>query len=73
MITVYFRDIIDDLVELDIVDFDIIMGMNRILSCYASLNCLTKVVMFQSPNELVIDWKDNIVIPEGRFISYLKV
>ncbi|XP_060190584.1 uncharacterized protein LOC132619819 [Lycium barbarum] len=32
----------------------------------------TKIVSFEFPNEPVIEWKGNSVVPRGRFISYLK-
>jgi len=40
-----------DLVELDRLDFDIILGMDWIHSCYASIDCRTRVVKFQFFNK----------------------
>jgi len=54
------------------VDFDVIMGMDWLASCYANVDCRTKMVRFQFPGEPVIEWKGNIATPKGRFISYLK-
>ncbi|XP_070017121.1 uncharacterized protein [Nicotiana sylvestris] len=48
------------------------MGMDRLSSCYANVYCRTKMVRFQSPGEPVVEWKGNIAILKGRFISYLK-
>ncbi|XP_070019480.1 uncharacterized protein [Nicotiana sylvestris] len=61
-----------DLVELEIVDFDVIMGMDWLESCYATEGCRTKIVSFEFPGELVLEWKGDVVTPTGRFISYLK-
>ena len=61
-----------DLIELDMVDFDIILGMNLIHACYASIDCRTRVVKFQIPNESVIEWASSSVVTKGRFISYIK-
>nr|AAT39297.2 Gag-pol protein, putative [Solanum demissum] len=61
-----------DLVELDMVDFDVILGMNWLHACYASLDCRTRVVKFQFPNEPVFEWSSSSAVPKGRFISYLK-
>ena len=36
-----------DLVELEMVDFDIILGMDWLHSCYASVDCRTMIVHFQ--------------------------
>ena len=44
-----------DLVELDMVDFDVILGMDWLHACYASVNYRTRVVKFQFPNDLVIE------------------
>ncbi|XP_075108870.1 uncharacterized protein LOC142180710 [Nicotiana tabacum] len=61
-----------DLVELEIVDFDLIMGMDWLESCYATVGCRTKIVSFEFPGELVLEWKGDVITPRGRFISYLK-
>ena len=35
-----------DLVKLDMLDFYIILGMDRVHECFASINCTTRVVRF---------------------------
>ena len=54
------------------VDFDVILGMDRLHSCYASVKCRTRIVHFQFPNEPILEWKGSSIAPTGRFISYLK-
>ncbi|KAH0784270.1 hypothetical protein KY290_003868 [Solanum tuberosum] len=61
-----------DLVELDMVGFDVILGMDWLHACYASVDCRTRVVKFQFPNESVLEWKSSSVVPKDRFILYLK-
>ncbi|XP_070015394.1 uncharacterized protein [Nicotiana sylvestris] len=61
-----------DLIELEMVDFDVIMGMDWLYSCFAKLDWRTRVMRLELPNEPVIEWKGNGVVPTGRFISYLK-
>ncbi|KAH0709559.1 hypothetical protein KY284_010986 [Solanum tuberosum] len=61
-----------DLVELEMVDFDVILGMDWLHSCYASVNCRTRIVHFQFPDEPILEWKGSSLAPMGRFISYLK-
>ncbi|XP_070057275.1 uncharacterized protein [Nicotiana tomentosiformis] len=55
------------------VDFDVIMGMDWLSSCYANVHCRMKMVRFQFPGEPIFEWNGNIATPKGRFISYLKV
>ncbi|KAH0720379.1 hypothetical protein KY285_005181 [Solanum tuberosum] len=61
-----------DLFELDMEDFDVILGMDWHHACYASVDCRTRVVKFQFPNEPVLEWKSSSAVPKGRFISNLK-
>ncbi|XP_070046290.1 uncharacterized protein [Nicotiana tomentosiformis] len=54
------------------VDFDVIMSMDWLESCYATVDCRTKIVSFEFPSEPILEWKVDAVAPRGRFISYLK-
>ncbi|XP_075095735.1 uncharacterized protein LOC142173828 [Nicotiana tabacum] len=71
-IVVQVRETTTDLIELEMIEFDAIMGMDWLSKCYASLDCRAKVVKFEFLNELTHIWKGNILEPRGRFISYLK-
>ena len=66
------RDTLADLVELYMVDFDVMIGMDCISSCYAKLDCRIKLVNYQFPKEAVLEWKGNIGAQRDKFISYLK-
>lgn len=61
-----------DLIELDMMEFDVIMGMDWISSCYAKVDCPRKVVQFHFPGEPVFEWAGSVASPRGKFISYLK-
>ena len=58
-----------DLLELDMVDFDVILGMDCLHACFASIDCRTRVVKFYFPNEPVLKWKWGNSIP--RVLSSL--
>ncbi|XP_070031434.1 uncharacterized protein [Nicotiana tomentosiformis] len=58
-----------DLIELGMVDFDVIMVMHWLYSCFAKPDCRTRTVRSEFPNESVIGWKGDYVMPEGYVIS----
>ena len=45
------RELFADLVLLDVIDFDVILGMDWLARHYASLDCREKVVIFKIPND----------------------
>ena len=57
--------------ELDIVDFYVILGMDWLDACYVLIDCRTRVIKFDIPNEPVIEWTSSSAMPKGHFISYL--
>ena len=71
-ISILKRVIPCDLVELEMVDFDIILGMDWLHSAYANIDCRTREVKFQIPSEPFLKWKGSDVVVKGRFISCLK-
>ncbi|XP_070054503.1 uncharacterized protein [Nicotiana tomentosiformis] len=46
--------------------------MDWLYSCFAKLNCRTRTVRFEFPNEPVVEWKGDDVVPKGRLIYYFK-
>ncbi|WMV45761.1 hypothetical protein MTR67_039146 [Solanum verrucosum] len=53
-------------------DFDVILGMGWLHSCYASIDCRTRLIKFKFPNEPILEWKGGNSMPKGRVISCLK-
>ncbi|XP_070039432.1 uncharacterized protein [Nicotiana tomentosiformis] len=54
VVMVHGRDTVADLIGLGMVDFDVIMGMDWLYSCFANFDCRTRTVRFEFPNELVV-------------------
>ena len=46
-----------DLVELDMLDFDVILGIDWLHYFFASIDCRTQVEKFKCTNEPVVEWK----------------
>ena len=46
-----------DLVDLPMHDFDVILCMDFLHSCYACMDCQTRVVRFHFPNEEELVWE----------------
>jgi len=61
-----------DLVKLEMMDFDAIMGMDWLAACYATVDCRAKAAIFHFPAEPVLECVGNTMTPRGRFIFYLK-
>ncbi|XP_075103788.1 uncharacterized protein LOC142178352 [Nicotiana tabacum] len=66
------RDIVVDLLVLLMSNFDVIMGMDRLTSCYASVDCHSKLICFDFPGEPCLVWKGITFVTQGKIISYVK-
>ena len=58
-----------ELVELDTLDFDVILGMDYMHACFASIDCRIRAVKFNFPNEPIRKWKGGNIFLEVA--SYL--
>lgn len=54
-----------DLIELEIFDFDVILGMDWLHASYASIDCRTRKVRFQLLEEPVLEWKGSDSVIKG--------
>ena len=60
------------LVELDMVDFDVILGMDLLHACFDSIDYRTRVVKFNFPNNLILEWNGGNSINRSLIILCLK-
>ena len=60
-----------DLIELDMIDFGVILGMHWFHACFSSIGCKIRIVQFQFPNEPIFEWKGGISNARGKIISCL--
>lgn len=72
VVSVGSKQTLVDLFELDMVDFNIILGIDWLDSCYASLDCLINKVILRFPSEPIIEWEGCSLAARGRFIYYLR-
>ena len=61
-----------DLLELEMVDFDGILGMDWFHAYDALIDCRNRVVKFQFPNKPFLEWKSNSAVLEGHFFRRLR-
>ena len=57
-----------NLVGLDMLNFDVIQGMDWLHACFAFIDCRIGIVKFQFPNEPIFEWKGGNFVPRGRII-----
>ncbi|XP_070057850.1 uncharacterized protein [Nicotiana tomentosiformis] len=66
------RDTLADLIVLDMIDFDMLMGMDWLSSCYAIIDCHAKIVKFEIPNEPSFVLKRGQVPETCKVVSFMK-
>ena len=54
------------------IEFDVILGLYWLHSCYSSIDCRIRIVRFKFQDEPILEWKVSSLAPMDRFISYLK-
>ena len=53
------------------VDFDVTLVMDWLNACFVSIDCRTRVLKFNFPNEPGVEWKGESSIPRGHSIYCL--
>ena len=59
-----------DLVELELVKFDVILDIDLFHPCYALVDCRIRIIRFQFLDEPILEWNGSSLAPMGRLISY---
>ncbi|WMV13973.1 hypothetical protein MTR67_007358 [Solanum verrucosum] len=62
-----------DLIALDMLDFDIILEVDWIYSCYASIDCNTHFFTFKVPNDLIISFEGVNYMTKGIQVDPKKI
>ncbi|XP_070043293.1 uncharacterized protein [Nicotiana tomentosiformis] len=66
------RDTLADLIVLDMIDFDMLMGIDWLSSCYAIVDFHAKIVKFEIPNEPCFVLKGGQVPEICKVVSFMK-
>ncbi|XP_070011557.1 uncharacterized protein [Nicotiana sylvestris] len=66
------RDTLADLIVLDMIEFDVLMGMDWLSSCYAIVDCHAKIVKFDIPNKPSFILRGSQVLETYKIISFMK-
>ncbi|XP_069148148.1 uncharacterized protein [Solanum lycopersicum] len=60
------------LMVLDMIDFDVILGMDWLSSYHAILNCHAKTITLAMPGIPIVEWRGSLSHPSKGVISFLK-
>lgn len=71
-IKVHDKDMLDDLVALDIRDFDLILGMDWLSRHFAKVDCQRKVICFELPQQPVVWYRGVKPVSSTSMISLMK-
>ncbi|XP_070017426.1 uncharacterized protein [Nicotiana sylvestris] len=66
------RDTLASLIVLDMIDFDVLMGVDWLSSCYAIVDCHAKIVKFEIPNKPNFILRGNQVPETCKIVSFMK-
>ncbi|XP_070026314.1 uncharacterized protein [Nicotiana sylvestris] len=66
------RDTLADLIVLDMIDFDMLMGMDWLSSCYDIVDCHANIVKFEIPNEPSFILRGSQVPEPCKIVSFMK-
>ena len=71
-ITILDRVTYADLIELTMLDFDILLGMDCLHKYYATIDCRNRVVRFQFHYQLELEWDGVVQMQQAKQFSILK-
>ncbi|XP_070028720.1 uncharacterized protein [Nicotiana sylvestris] len=72
VVTFYVFETREDLLLLDMIDFEVILGMDWLSPYHAVLDCHAKTISLVMPELLRLEWKGSTVDTPSQVISFLK-
>jgi len=62
-----------NMLKINMLDFDIILGMDCLYACYASIDCRIQLVTFKVSNEPIMTWEGGILLLRFNYMALLYI
>lgn len=73
MVSIIHREMVVDLIKLNMMVFDVILDIDWLHKCYTTLDCRTRRGTFHFPAKPVIEWEGSSLVTEVKFILLLEL
>ena len=72
LVTINGKDFMVDLIVLDLMDFDVILGMDWLASYHVTIDCHHKIARFAISGEAPFEFRGNVSTSPSKLISFLR-